>query len=332
MRFESPVRTTELALTEATARVTVPPSREAVIGATLAGLLTSLSVDVGQSVREGQHLAALRSPDFLALQREYLDALNTWLLALTEFERDSQLNQEGIISERRLEESTTRKMIAASSLNEHRQLLRIAGLDARQIAELERSQVLVESMDVHAPFDGVVLERSVTIGQRLDAMAPIFRIADLSELWLQINMPQEHVARVATGMSAAGDGFRATVTGIAGTIDPATQSVLVRAAVTSGADRLRPGQFVVVRMVAPPDGAGDAGAWSVPGAAIIRSEDVLYLFVRTAGGVEVRSVETAGASEGGITVTRGLREGDQVAVSGIAALKAMWSSRDGGTD
>jgi multidrug efflux pump subunit AcrA (membrane-fusion protein) len=98
IRFQSPLPATEVAAAEATARVIVPPAGEAVVGAPLSGLLTALRVEVGDTVESGQGLAEMMSPDFLGLQREFLDALNTHRLAQTELERDQQLHEEGIIS------------------------------------------------------------------------------------------------------------------------------------------------------------------------------------------------------------------------------------------
>jgi cobalt-zinc-cadmium efflux system membrane fusion protein len=326
IRFESPLPATEVAAAEATARVIVPPTGEAVIGAPLSGLLTALKVEVGDPVVRGQGLAEIMSPDFLALQREFLDALNTHRLAQTELDRDRQLHEEGIISVRRLQETTTRSMIASTSLNEHRQLLRIAGLTEREIAALESTQTLLESLEIRAAMEGVIVERMATTGQHMDSMAPVYRIADLSELWLQINVPQEQVAGVSSGMRVVGESFAAVVTTIGRSIDPATQSIVVRARVTDGAMALRPGQFVAVRIVA---GSTEAAqdVWKISAAAVTRSQDMHFVFVAEDSGVEVRLVEVASVSGGEAIITNGLSGSESVAVSGIAALKAMWSAQ-----
>ena len=329
IRFETPFPATEVVAAEATARVIVPPNREAVIGAPLSGLLTSLDVEVGDTVSQGQGLAEIMSPEFLSLQREFLDALNTHRLAQTELERDRQLHEEGIISARRLQETTTRSKIASTSLNEHRQLLHIAGLTDREVGALESTQVLIESLAIRTPIDGVIAERMVTTGQRLDSMAPVYRVADLSELWLLINVPQEQANNVAPGMAVAGDEFDAEVTTVGRSIDPATQSIVVRALVTRGESALRPGQFIAVRVVAGNTGDGSV-AWTVPAAAVTRSQEAQYLFLKSIDGIEVRRVDVASVMAGRATVTAGLTGDEQVAVSGIAALKAMWSSRQGG--
>jgi cobalt-zinc-cadmium efflux system membrane fusion protein len=187
---------------------------------------------------------------------------------------------------------------------------------------------LLESFEIRAPIGGVIVERMATTGQRLDSMAPVYRVADLTELWLQINVPQEQSGSVVPGMTVTGDSFDAEVTTIGRSIDPSTQSVIVRALVTNGAEVIRPGQFVAVRIVADSMEDGHS-AWTVPAAAVTRSQDANYLFVKVENGIEVRRVDIASISAGRAIVTVGLEGDEQVAVSGIAALKAMWSAQDG---
>jgi cobalt-zinc-cadmium efflux system membrane fusion protein len=328
IRFESAEPVSAIPGTEATARVAIPPAGDAIVGAPLSGLLTSLVVATGDGVVEDQVLAELRSPDFIALQREFLDAFNNYLLARNEFERDEQLHSEGIISARRLQETMTRQRIAGASVNEHRQLLAIAGLTGAEIRSLQEEQHLFETLQVRAPFAGAVVERMATTGQRLDAMSPIYRLADLSELWLEISVPREKVAAIRPGMGVVvaglGDEPVATVSTIGRAIDPATQFVVVRAILEGEAHGLSPGQFEAVSIVARHDDSVESGIRAVPVSAVIRSGDARFVFVRAGAGVEARQVDIAGSHAGRAYVTAGLGLREDVAVSGVSALKSLW--------
>lgn len=330
IRLVSPERTTEVAATQGTARVVVPPAGEAVVGAPQAGLLTGLNVAAGDEVVRGQVLAELRSPEFLSLQREFLDALNTHRLAQSELKRDQQLHEEGIVSARRLEETTTRSRIAEASLNEHRQLLRIAELDDGEIRSLETRQTLLSTLRIRAPFDGVIVARLATTGQRVDAMSPIYRLADLSELWLEIAVPQERLAAVKPGMRVTGfdEAFEGEVTAIGRAIDASTQTVTVRARISSGTESLSPGQVFGVEVVRDSEGLGDAQVWTVPASAVTRRGGVSYVFVRTRSGFDVREVGIVGISESHTHVVGSFSPDDLVAASGIPALKALWAAGD----
>lgn len=326
IRLASPEQTTEVAASQGTAKVVVPPAGEAVVGAPQAGLLTGLNVAAGDEVVRDQVLAELRSPEFLSLQREFLDALNTHRLAQSELERDKQLHLEGIVSARRLEETTTRARIAEAGLNEHRQLLRIAGLDDAEIGSLEAQQALLASLKIRAPFNGIIVARLATTGQRVDAMSPIYRLADLSELWLEIAVPQERLAAVQRGMrvTAFDEAFEGEVTRIGRAIDASTQTVTVRARVTRGADSLSPGQVVGVEIVRESEALDDARVWTVPAMSVTRSSGRSYVFVRTERGFDVREVVIVGTSDSHAHVVADFSPDDLVAASGIPALKALW--------
>ena len=327
IRFEKLSPATDSAGIEATAVVVLPSVGDAVISALQTGLLTRLAVNVGDEVVEGQVLAELRSSEFISLQREFLDALNAQRLAQSEFQRDAQLQAEGIISARRLQESTTRKSFADAALNEHRQLLRFAGMLEADVRSLESQQRLLNSLLIRAPFSGVIAERMADTGERLDSMSPIFRLVDLSELWLDINVPQEQLelVRVGAGVEVKGnEGIRsAEVSTIGRALDPATQFAIVRARLDSDTAGLMPGQLVGVRITVSAVGTVIYGA---PAAAVTRSGTSSYVFVRTGAGVEAREVEVISVYDDRAYLSGSFDEDDSVAATGISALKTLMAA------
>lgn len=331
IEFAAPEIAHEVAAIEATARVVIPPMGDTIVSAPHSGLLAGLNVAVGEEVTQGQVMAKLQSSDFLALQREFLDALNANLLAQNEYDRDQQLFEEGIISGRRLQETTTRARIAATGFNEHRQLLQIAGLADAEIRSLETRQKLLQVLEIRAPFDGVILDRMAIAGERLDAMSPIYRLADLSSLWLEINVPQEKLAAVQPGMKVAVTGcpirLPAEVTTIGRSVDPATQAIMVRATLIETGHGLKPGQFVSARIVSGRTNSSDEIVWVVPAAAVTRSGDSHYLFVRTANGFDVREALVVSADADRLYLSVDIEADNSIAVSGVSALKALWSAQ-----
>jgi len=331
IEFAPPVPAPGHATIEATATVVVPPGKEAFASAMESGLLAGLHVSVGEKVVRGQSLAVLQSPGFLALQREFLDALNENLLADSELIRDRQLFHEGIIAGRRLQETTTRAKIAAASVNEHRQLLQIAGLSDREIRVLETNQTLHPELVIRAPFDGVVIERFAVAGERLDTMSPVYRIADLSTLWLEIDVPQERLAGVRPGMKVSVAGspveFAGNVTTIGHSVDPGTQAVTVRAALIEEGHGLGPGQFVSARILSNYVGAGSTPVWRIPAAAVTRSGENHFIFVRVSRGIGVRAVSIVGSDSKSAFVSANLDATDEIAIEGITAIKALWSTQ-----
>jgi len=272
---------------EATAHVVIPPMGDVFVSAPQAGLLVRLNVAIGDEVFQGQAIAELQGPEFLALQREFLDALNTNLLAQSEYARDEQLHDEGIISGRRLQETTTRARIAATGINEHRQLLQFAGL--------------------------------------------VYRIADLSLLWLEISVPREKLAAVRPGMTVVIAGYPldspAKVASIASSIDPATQTITVRAVLSETGHGLSPGEFVSVRIVADNADSLANPLWVVPAAAVTRRNENHYVFLRTSSGFDVCEVHVVSADADNMYFSADISAGTSIAISSVSTLKALWSSQ-----
>ena len=316
---------------EATAHVVIPPMGDVFVSAPQAGLLVRLYVAIGDEVSQGQAIADLQGPEFLALQREFLDALNTNLLAQNDYARDQQLHDEGIISGRRLQETMTRARIATTGIKEHRQLLKFAGLTDSEIRDLETEQHLLQTLTIRAPSDGVVLDRMAIAGERVDRMSPVYRIADLSVLWLEIAVPREKLAAVRPGMNVVIAGYTlaspARVTSIAKSIDPATQAITVRAILSETGHGLSPGEFVSVKIVADYTDTSDGPLWVVPAPAVTRRDKKHYVFIRTSSGFDAREVLVVNADSDHAYLSVDIDSGTRIAVRGVSTLKALWASQ-----
>ncbi|WP_156303132.1 efflux RND transporter periplasmic adaptor subunit, partial [Methylogaea oryzae] len=183
----------------ASARVVVPPGREFMVSATHAGLVSRIDVAVGDTVTKGQVLAQMASPAFLTLQREALQASHEHHLADSLLNRDQKLLAEGAIPKRRWDETRTLHDKNSAGDAEVRQVLSIAGMTPAEIDQLFKTQKLTDRLEIRAPVSGTVLERLVTTGERVDQLAALFRVADVSRLWLEIDLPPEQVDKVADG-------------------------------------------------------------------------------------------------------------------------------------
>lgn len=312
----------------ASARVVVPPASEFVVSAPQSGLIARLLIASGDSVEQGQVLAEIQSPGFLSVQREYLQAVSSNELAKAQLLRDQQMFDEGIIAKRRLQETRSSANEAATRLAQSQRLLALAGMDKDTLQKLGATRQLQDTMLIRAPIDGVVLEQLANSGQRVDSMEPLFRVADLSELWLEIQVPQEQIDAVEPGMKVSVADCAvdepAEVILLGRQVNPDTQSVVVRAALTKPGHNLRPGQFVSVNILSAKHAAGKRPLLVVPNRALMHSEGLCYVFVRTDSGFEIRKVETLGEDDRQTYVAGALKAQDSIAVNGLAALKALW--------
>jgi len=316
---------------QARAHVIVPPEAEYVISSTEAGLVRRLLVTVGQPVAAGQVVAELNSPAFLTLQQEFLAAAQSASVAAAQLDRDLALYEEGIIARRRLEQARADAVAARARRDEHRQMLRIAGLPEDSIDRLADGAELQPTLALRSPIDGTVLDAPVRVGESVGPAEPVCRVADLNALWLDIHLPQEFVTQVSPGMRIetghAENPIAGRVIAVGGAVDRATQTISVRAALDPGESGLRPGQLVELRILGSGTNARDTANYALPAAALVRSRGTAYLFLRTASGVEAREVAVAGRSDGDVLVSN-IAPTDRVAVSGVTALKALWLSGD----
>jgi cobalt-zinc-cadmium efflux system membrane fusion protein len=310
------------------ARVVIPPQQARVVAASRGGLVTALHAAQGDEVRAGSALANIESPEMVGLQRELLQAATQLRLAETERKRDVQLFKEGIIAERRLLETRSRYEEAASLMDERRQVLGLAGMSPEAVAELEKSRTMTSTLEVHSPISGVVVETQAALGERVADSQPLFRVAQMEPLWLEINAPLDRIQGIVIGsrVEIPCNQGEARINLIGRNVDPANQTVLVRAEVKDSGTCLRPGQFVEVRLTL----SSSVDQFRVPSSAITRVGDTTMVFAHEAVGFFSVPVDVV-AREGEFSVVTGdLAPGEEVATSGIAALKAAWTGRDGG--
>lgn len=301
------------------ALVVVPNEQLQVVSAPLAGLLEQVLIAAHQPVKKGQVLARLQSPELADLQHTYLQAATQANLGRANLERDTALYKEGIIAESRYLAARSHAIETAADLAERTQALRLAGMSAEAIARLRAGQRVGTLVELAAPFDGVVLEQLAVAGQRLEPRAPVVKVARLSPLWLEIQLPIARLQEVREGAAVSVPAAQASgeVIAVGRSVASGNQTVLVRARIDRGAERLRPGQYVEASLAV----SGPGAAFGVPAEAVARIGGKPVVFVRTAQGFSARPVEVLGEASGR-TVVGGLKGDEQVAVKGVAALKA----------
>jgi len=321
---------TQIPLLSAPAKVVVPPTQEYIVSAAQTGVIDKLTVAAGDKVVKGQLLAQLNSPELLTLQREYLKAASTLQLAEATFQRDKKLLDEGVIADRRWQETRIEYQSLGSEANEQKQLLEMAGMSTNEIRQLAKTHKLTRQLNVYAPITGVVMERLAVAGTRIDMMAPLYRIANLDELWLEIAIPQERMDSVKLGdrvlidNGAATDSAApgATITLLGQSVNPENQTVLARAVVAKqrGSTALRPGQRLNTRIIQ----ASQQAAFKTPNAAIAQNEGHAFIFIRTEQGFVVTPISVVGKQESESIIKGDLTGTENIAIQGAVALKANW--------
>ena len=256
----------------------------------------------GTAVHRGQVLAQLQQTDFLVASNSAAAQAH---LDQSQFERAERLLREGAVSQQEHDRAVAAKRASEALLALRRQ-------------DLWDSRIL-------APFDGRILTREVNAGETVAAGRPVLTIADLSEVEVEVGVPDRLVGwlKVGTpvrlGISSIGnEEFEGKVVevGVAAREGSRLFRVLVR--VENSGGRLRPGMSASVYL---DEAATRVSGVLVPLSALVaRGERELAVFVTTNGIARERRVETSDILDSSIVVTGGLQAGESVVVAGAGLL------------
>ncbi len=314
------------------AQVAVPNPQLRVVSTPQAGVIEALLVAEGERVVPDQVLARLRSPELVDTQSNYLEAVTRLALAESQLARDRKLHNEGVIAQRRLLESQASQRELATMVDQRRQLLQLSGFSPADIDALTQSRQLSSSLPVHTPIGGVVLEQMVSTGQSVAAASPLYRVAELKPLWVEVHVPVEGLGGLRLGATVVlpALGIAGQIITIGRMVHAEDQGVLVRAEIQVGTEKLRPGQFVEVQLSAAPT---EGGSWRVPSAAVVRYAGSAYVFAARNKGFAALPVEVLVEEDRTAVIGGNLTRSDRVAISGVVALKAAWlAGADAGAD
>ena len=242
---------------------------------------------VGDTVHRGQLLAGIYSPDLLATQQELMIA------------RDSK---------------------DPSLIEAARRRLALFGLSAAQIARIEKSGEVERRVDYYAPFDGYVMDLGVRKGEAIQPGATLYKLADLTSVWITAEVPETQAAWLNPGDSAEievpahpGERFAGQVDYLYPELTQATRTLKVRVLVKNPSKHLRPGMFAVAHF----HGAAQQQALTVPSEAVIMTGTRSVIIVADDGTHFRPVLVRVGAEQDGRSqILEGLHLGQSVVVSG----------------
>lgn len=281
-----------------------------------AGVVEQVLVNLGQTVKKGQLLAVIASQQISDQRSEQAAAQRRVELARTTYERERQLWQDKISAEQDFLQARQALQEAEIALNNARQ--KISVLSGSALASGGNRY------ELRAPFDGVVVEKHLTLGEVVNDTTSVFTLSDLSRVWVTFGVSPKDLNKVVVGKSvrvsvpelnAEVDG---SVSYVGNLLGEQTRTATVRVTLANPQGAWRPGLFVNVQVATESRLAQVA----IPEAAIQTVEDKPTVFVRTDDGFEARSVVIGSRAAGHIEITQGLNAGAQVATAGSFILKS----------
>ncbi len=276
-------------------------SRQAKVTAWIAGRLEKLNVNsIGAFVSKEKPVAEIYSPDLVATQQEYLLALKS----------RAQLKNSPIASI-----SQNGEGLVASA----KQRLLLFGVKESQISELERSGKPNIRIPIYSPFSGVVIEKMVQQGQYVAMGEALFNIADLSSVWVEVEVYENEFSNIHIGQqveirsqSFPDKPSTGRIAFVYPFLDPKTRTVKARVELANPGMRLKPEMFVnaIIRVPLAP-------SIVVPATAVMNTGKRQVVWVESSPGMfESRTVQLGQQSGEKVQILSGLQAGDKVAVSG----------------
>jgi membrane fusion protein, heavy metal efflux system len=325
----------------ATGKILVTEDRVASIGPVHDGRIVRLYAGQGANVKKGQKLADLESADIDQAEADYLKALADYenarrtstaevKLAQATYDRTKMLYEKTITAGKNLQTAEhdleVAKATAANSiestkvaLTATRRHLLILGLKESDIDALISKPGLAAVFSLTSPIAGIVVERNATIGATVGSDANLFKIIDLSRVWIDANVFEKDLERVRRGQEVKvlvpafpESNFSGRVILINSVVDPDTRTVKVRTEVPNPDGRLKPDMFANVQIITDMHRA----SISIPQSAVLDDGGKTVVFVAEGNGYKKRVVIAGIQSSDRIEIRDGLNAGDKVVVKG----------------
>jgi Cu(I)/Ag(I) efflux system membrane fusion protein len=290
----------------AVTQVVADESRLSIVTLKVDGFVEQLFVDrTGVWVAHGDPLFTLYSPMLVSAQAEYLVARGLG---------------DSVASGQR-----TASAGAAGLQEAARRRLRYWDVPEELLGTLDATGVPQRTVTFASPTHGIVIEKLVVAGQRVMAGEPLYRIADLSTVWLEGDVFEQDLPVIGLGLTASvelealpGESLSGRVVYIAPTLDPATRTARVRVELPNRGLRLKPGMYGTMRLR-----AAARTVLTIPRSAILLTGDRAVVFVRAPDGMLVPREVQLGLSTGDRTEVRaGLRAGEVVVASATFLIDA----------
>lgn len=288
-------------------QVSVDETRLRTVSPKVDGWVERLYVDyVGKPVTRGSPLFTLYAPMVVTAQEELLLARR---LADT-------------VSGASAETRTSAGDLVASA----RQRLRWWDVAEQDIARIERTGVVERTVTLYATAGGIVLEKNVTAGQKVMAGDALYRIADLSSVWVDGDVYERDLASLSVGQRAVatfealpGERLIGRIAYIYPTLSLETRTAKVRITLANARGLLKPGMYATLLMAID----AEQSVLSVPRGALLETGGRNLVFVvRRDGQLEPRQVDIGAASGDRIQILRGVAVGDTVVASATFLIDA----------
>ncbi len=301
------------------ARIEADATRQARVGSPVRGRITELLAFEGQRVKRGQPLAVVYSTDLSDAQFAFLKAVSQENLSERAVERGKQLLDADVIGSAEQQRRQAELVQATAEVSSLRQQLQALGMSESSIRDLESSRRLNSRYEISASSDGTVLERSITVGQIVQQADAAFLLADLSNVWLVADIPEQNAGDIAAGKAVQaevaafpGETIAGHLSFVSATVNPESRTVRVRMNVANPRGRYKPAMLATMSLK---DKVQRERV--IPVTAVVRENNHDNVFIQTGPRTFVlREVQLGGEFGDVRALTAGIEPNETIVVDG----------------
>ena len=296
---------------ETTGQVTFDDQRVSTIVSRVQGRIEDVRVSLWDSVRRGEPIVKLYSPDFMTAEAEYLQALRT-----------SKVSQgSGIDGSADL---------AASMASAARRKLQLLGMEDSDIDKLIEPSPTIW---MRAPISGTVVKNQALRGAAVNSGDVLYMLGTLDPIWITADLFEVDLARVHVGQELEAvttafpdETFTGAIARVSPNVDPTTHTLSIRCAVKNPGLKLKPQMLARIKVI-----TSTGHALVVPQDALVFETDSYVAYVDVGNGrLDRRKVTIASWTErGSARVLSGLVAGDRVVVGETLQVNALWHQAHG---
>jgi RND family efflux transporter MFP subunit len=296
------------------------------------GIVRQINVELGSKISRGQTMATMFSSELADAQAAYLKLLAEVEEHHQHHRRTTELVELGAMSREELEQATTMYKTAQANLTSARERLILLGMSEKQIDDARATQRFPKPLiGVESPASGTLIGRAVNTGEVVMQGKEMFRVADLSSVWVLAQIYERDFQAVNVGTPAVvttsaypGRTFSGRVSYIDPRVDLQTRTAQVRIELANPRETLKLGMFVDVNFGGAAAAVSAQTLPAVPRGAIqtIGAKQVVYVATDRPGEFVQREVSAGPEMNGLVTIYSGVRAGERVVTEGSFLLRA----------
>jgi len=308
----------------ATGKVEVNADRIAHVSPRIPGKIVTVTASLGDSVGAGQTLATLDSVELGEALSRYRQSKTKLALAQSNMERVKALVEKKIAARKDILQAETDYKTTQTELHTDEERLSLYGVSRSDLRGDDHNKPL---LPVRSPIGGVITEKHAIVGELADPSRSLYTVADLSSVWVMVDINEKDLARVHKGQAAtvAVGAFpdlklKGRITYIADLVNESTRTVKARIEVANPGRKLKPEMFATVELSLPADAPPVV---AIPEDALqdLDGNKVVFVTEKDAE-FAARQVQAGRATGGMIEIVAGLKEGERYAVKGAFILKS----------